>query len=42
MPDEWELRFDLDPNDPSDAAGDLDNDGITNLQEFLNLSLIHI
>ena len=36
MPDEWELRFDLDPNDPSDAAGDLDNDGITNLQEFLN------
>ncbi|RZO03765.1 MAG: hypothetical protein EVB02_04145, partial [SAR92 clade bacterium] len=36
MPDEWELRFDLDPNDPSDAAGDLDGDGISNLQEFLN------
>ena len=36
MPDEWELRFDLDPNDPSDAMGDLDGDGITNLQEFLN------
>jgi hypothetical protein len=36
MPDEWELRFDLNPNDPSDAAGDLDGDGISNLEEFLN------
>jgi hypothetical protein len=35
MPDAWELRFDLDPNDPSDAALDQDGDGVTNLQEFL-------
>ena len=35
MPDAWEIRFDLDPNDPSDAALDQDGDGVTNLQEFL-------
>jgi hypothetical protein len=35
MPDAWELRFDLDPNDPLDAALDQDGDGITNLEEFL-------
>ena len=36
MPDAWEENFGLDPNDPNDALGDLDNDGISNLQEFLN------
>ena len=35
MPDEWERKFGLDPNDPADADGDLDNDGFTNLEEFL-------
>ena len=35
MPDAWEIRFDLDPNDPLDAALDQDGDGITNLEEFL-------
>ena len=35
MPDEWETRYGLDPNDPSDAASDRDNDGITALDEFL-------
>ncbi|MDE0747075.1 MAG: hypothetical protein OSB23_04785, partial [Porticoccaceae bacterium] len=35
MPDAWETRFDLDPNDASDAALDEDGDGITNLEEFL-------
>jgi parallel beta-helix repeat protein len=36
MPDSWELIFNLDPNDSSDALGDLDSDGIFNLQEFLD------
>ena len=36
MPDAWEAQFGLDPNDPSDASSDADNDGISNLQEFLN------
>ena len=31
-----EVLFNLDPNDPSDALGDLDDDGISNLQEFLD------
>jgi hypothetical protein len=35
MPDEWETRYGLDPNDPSDATSDQDNDGITALNEFL-------
>jgi hypothetical protein len=35
MPDEWESRYGLDPNDPSDAASDQDNDGVTAFDEFL-------
>ena len=35
MPDEWETRYGLDPNDASDATSDQDNDGITALDEFL-------
>ncbi len=35
MPDEWETRYGLDPNDASDAASDQDNDGVTALDEFL-------
>jgi hypothetical protein len=34
MPDEWELLYSLNPNDPSDAAADGDNDFSTNLEEF--------
>lgn len=34
MPDWWEIRYGLNPNDPSDAANDLDNDGATNLKEY--------
>ena len=36
MPDEWETRYGLNPNDPSDAAGDLNGDGYTNIEKFLN------
>lgn len=30
----WEDLYGLDRNDPADAAGDLDADGLTNLQEY--------
>jgi hypothetical protein len=35
MPDAWEPRYNLNPNDPSDSAMDEDEDGATNLNEFL-------
>jgi hypothetical protein len=36
MPDWWEYRFGLDPNDSNDAQKDLDGDGLTNLAEYEN------
>jgi hypothetical protein len=36
MPDAWETRYGLNPNDASDATSDQDNDGVTALQEFLD------
>jgi hypothetical protein len=36
MPDAWEQKYGLDPDDPSDAAQDKDKDGYTNLEEHLN------
>lgn len=36
MPDEWERRHKLDPRNPADGAQDLDRDGYTNVEEFLN------
>ena len=36
MRDSWETVFDLDPNDPSDAGLDPDDDGLTNLEEYNN------
>ena len=36
MSDEWERKYGLDPDDGSDAAGDSDSDGYTNIEEFLN------
>jgi hypothetical protein len=35
MPDAWETLYGLDPYDPSDASSDLDNDGVTAINEFL-------
>ena len=35
MPDAWEIKYGLDPNDASDATSDRDNDGISALDEFL-------
>lgn len=36
MDDGWEDQFGLDRNDGSDHAGDMDGDGYTNLEEYLN------
>ena len=34
MPDAWETQYGLNPDDASDASGNLDGDGYTNLEEF--------
>lgn len=36
MPDDWEARHGLNPNDPTDAAGDLNGDGYTNIEKYIN------
>ncbi len=36
MPDKWEKKYGLNPNDPSDAKGDLNNDGYTNIEDYIN------
>jgi hypothetical protein len=36
MPDEWETSRGLNPRDPADAARDRDNDGYSNVEEYLN------
>jgi len=36
MPDAWEKKYGLDPKDPSDAKGDLNGDGYTNIEDYIN------
>ncbi len=36
MPDNWETMHDLEPNSAKDAAGDLDKDGYTNIEQLGN------
>lgn len=36
MPDAWELKYGLNPNDPSDANGDINGDGYTNIEKYIN------
>ncbi|HEX2101921.1 MAG TPA: thrombospondin type 3 repeat-containing protein, partial [Candidatus Synoicihabitans sp.] len=36
LPDAWETRHGLDPNDATDAGGDLNGDGYTNIEDFIN------
>jgi hypothetical protein len=35
MPDEWELKYGLNPNDPSDASKDVNGDGYTNIEKYI-------
>ncbi|HEU0037977.1 MAG TPA: polysaccharide lyase [Verrucomicrobiae bacterium] len=36
MPDDWEKNHGLNPEDSSDASGDLNGDGYTNIEDFIN------
>lgn len=36
MPDEWERAHELNPSDPSDANGDYNGDGYTNIEKYIN------
>lgn len=36
MPDSWERRHGLNPHNPADGPADKDNDGYSNLEEYLN------
>lgn len=36
LPDDWEIRHQLNPRDPADASIDSDNDGYSNIEEFIN------
>lgn len=36
MPDSWESKYKLNPNDPSDANQDCNGDGYTNIEKYLN------
>ncbi|MBO4850186.1 MAG: polysaccharide lyase [Prevotella sp.] len=36
MPDEWEKSHGLNPNDPTDANDDLNGDGYTNIEKYIN------
>jgi len=36
MPGAWELRYGLNPKDPADGNKDLNGDGYTNLEKYLN------
>jgi pectate lyase len=36
MPDDWEIKNSLNPDNPEDRNGDSDKDGYTNLEEYLN------
>ncbi|MBN2180662.1 MAG: hypothetical protein JW715_02015 [Sedimentisphaerales bacterium] len=36
MPDGWEAKYELNPNEVADGSADSDGDGYTNVEEFLN------
>ena len=36
MPDAWETKYGLNPNDAADAAKDLSGDGYTNIEKYIN------
>lgn len=36
MPDAWEKKYGLNPNDPTDAVKDCNGDGYTNIEKYIN------
>jgi hypothetical protein len=36
MADDWEMAHHFDPNDPTDSPRDRNDDGYTNVEEYLN------
>ncbi|PJJ08528.1 hypothetical protein CLU83_1809 [Flavobacterium sp. 1] len=36
LPDAWEKKYGLNPKDPSDAKGDLNGDGYSNIEDYIN------
>ena len=36
IPDSWETKYGLNPNDPTDAEKDLNGDGYTNIEKYLD------
>ena len=36
MPDAWEKKYGLNPNDPSDAVKDMNGDGYANIEKYIN------
>jgi hypothetical protein len=36
MPDAWESKYGLNPNNPSDAVLDMNGDGYTNIEKYIN------
>ncbi|MDN3669352.1 polysaccharide lyase [Echinicola jeungdonensis] len=36
IPTAWEEKYGLDPNDPTDANGDINGDGYTNIEKYFN------
>ena len=40
MPDNWEMQYSLNPTNSADNLTDLDNDGFSNLEEYLGIDKI--
>jgi hypothetical protein len=36
IPDDWEIKYGLNPNDPADATTDCSGDGYTNIEKYIN------
>ena len=36
LPNAWEKKYGLNPNDPSDAVKDCNGDGYTNIEKYIN------
>ena len=36
IPDTWKIKYGIDPNGPSIANGDMNGDGYTNIEKYIN------